>query len=151
MLKFGIMTVVCCVYSCILSGMRFFLKKSMRNSLVESRKLKKKKKFHQINDEIQEKWKHPWQEMLHRGQSNISTDKCANWLQHRLHRVQAAKKVIRLHIWVYQLRTGNNITNKFNYSFVFCSDCLIGCTRPMQRNKQRDHLFEYITIRQETK
>ena len=28
----------------------------------------------------------------------------ANWLRHRLHRVQAAKKVIRLDIWVHQPR-----------------------------------------------
>jgi hypothetical protein len=34
---------------------------------------------------------------------HISTHICANWLRHRLLRVQIAKKVIRLHIWVLWL------------------------------------------------
>ena len=36
---------------------------------------------------------HPWQETLCRAKVNINTHNCTNWLRHRLHRVQAAKKV----------------------------------------------------------
>ena len=75
---------------------------------------------------------------------HISTHICANRLRHRLHRVQAAKKVIRLlHIWVHQQRRRENITN----NLIFCSDCLIWWPSEIQRNKQLDYLFEYMTVR----
>ena len=75
---------------------------------------------------------------------HISTHICANRLRHRLHRVQAAKKVIRLlHIWVHQQRRSENILTKI---FIFCSDCLIWWPSEMQRNKQLDYLFEYMTV-----
>ena len=38
-------------------------------------------------------YRHPWQETLCRAKVNINTHNCTNWLRHRLHRVQAAKKV----------------------------------------------------------
>ena len=55
---------------------------------------------------------HPWQEMLRRAKVHISTHICANWLQHWLLRVQAAEKVIRLHIWVHCRAAGNKIINE---------------------------------------
>ena len=39
---------------------------------------------------------HPWQETLRRAKAHINTHNCANWLRHRLHRVQTAKKVVQL-------------------------------------------------------
>ena len=81
--------------------------------------------------------RHPWQETLRRAKVHISTHICANWLRHRLLRVQVAKKVIKLHIWVHCRATGNNTINKIIwllFCFLFWLLNLVRSTRSRKKN-----------------